>query len=198
MVGHPAEAATVRIVSMDHPLDNEADVDAATLAAGQEGEILVSGAHVLKRYVDNPDATRETKIPRSDGTVWHRTGDTGLFDSSGRLWLTGRLKDRIAVNGTAVSPFPLEKRIDALAGVTRSALLNDANGPVLVIEGSHFDPDALSRQLESHRLQGLRIALIAHMPVDARHNSKIDRPRLRALLGKGHLRPTFLPARETP
>ncbi len=198
LVGNPAEAATVRIVSMEHALGTEADVDAATLATGQEGEILVSGAHVLKGYVDNPEATRETKIPRTDRTVWHRTGDTGHFDGSGRLWLTGRVKDRIVVNGTTLSPFPLEKRVDALAGVTRSALLSDGNGPVLVIEGSHLDPDALCRQLESNPLQGLRIALIAHMPVDARHNSKIDRPRLRALLGKGQLRPTILPTSETP
>lgn len=198
LVGQPAEAATVRIVGMEHPLNNEADVDSATLAAGQEGEILVSGSHVLKRYVDNPDATRESKIPRTDGTVWHRTGDTGIFDSSGRLWLTGRLKDRITVNGITLSPFPLEKRVDALAGISRSALLNEKNGPVLVIEGRHFDPDALSHLLASSQLPGLRIALIAHMPVDSRHNSKIDRPRLRALLAKGQLRPTALPAREMP
>lgn len=188
LVGHPADTATVRVVKADIPLENEADVIAASLEAGQEGEILVSGTHVLRRYVDNPESTRESKIARPDGTVWHRTGDTGFFDAKGRLWLTGRLKDRITVNGVRVSTFPLEKRIDAIAGITRSALMEDHQGPVLVLEGSHFNPDVLAKTLESAPIQGLRIARIPRMPVDSRHNSKIDRPSLRKMLGNGQLR----------
>lgn len=195
LVGHPADAATVRIVTADIPLNSEADVIAANLEAGQEGEILVSGTHVLRRYVDNPEATRESKIARPDGTVWHRTGDTGFFDAKGRLWLTGRLKDRITVNGTSISAFPLEKRVDAIAGITRSALMEDREGPVLVIEGSHFDPGVLAKVIESGPVQGLRIARITRMPVDSRHNSKIDRPGLRKMISNGQLRATGMPER---
>lgn len=195
LVGHPADATSVRIVRTGLPLDSEADVIAATVDTGQEGEILVSGTHVLRRYVDNPDATRESKIMRPDGTVWHRTGDTGIFDAAGRLWLTGRLKDRVTVNGVKTSPFALEKKVDAIAGITRSALMEDTSGPVLVIEGSHFNPDELVKVLERSPIQGLRLARIAQMPVDSRHNSKIDRPALRAMLGNGQLRTTGSPDR---
>lgn len=188
LVGHPADAALVRVVRMGVPLESEADVIAANEEAGQEGEILVSGAHVLRRYVDNPEATRESKIIRPDGTVWHRTGDTGFFDARGRLWLTGRLKDRVTVDGAAISPFPFEKSVDALPGVQRSALIADQFGAALVIQGQAVDPSILWSTCQAFTIRAIRVAYVPKMPVDIRHNSKIDRARLRKMLASGKLR----------
>lgn len=188
LVGHPAEMATVCIVSTDSPLQTEDDVTHAQTLNGTEGEILVSGPHVLKAYVENPEATRETKIARSNGSVWHRTGDTGFFDNQGRLWLTGRIKDRILANGKNLSPFAVEKELDALPGIERSALIDDADGPVLVIKGQFSQDAKIIPILRRHMLDSTRIAYVHSMPVDARHNSKIDRPRLREWLKSGRLR----------
>lgn len=189
LVGPPAEMATVCIASVDAPLVTEEDVTRAQLPNGTEGEILVSGPHVLKAYVENPEATRETKIPRRNGGVWHRTGDTGFFDEQGRLWLTGRVKDRIHANGKPVSPFALEKALDALPGIERSALIADDTGPLLIIQGQCRDDTEITAILAQHDLNAIRIAHIPSMPVDARHNSKIDRPLLREWLKIGRLRP---------
>ncbi|MFZ5723488.1 MAG: fatty acid CoA ligase family protein [Pseudomonadota bacterium] len=189
LVGRPAHAATVAVVDPAATLRCEADIGAARRADGTTGEILVAGAHVLRAYLDNPEATRESKIPRTGahaGTVWHRTGDAGFLDAQGRLWLVGRVKDAVSVDGTARYTFPLEKAVDALPGVERSALVADTGGrPVLVVAG-RIDRAALQRELARHGFPGARIVAVPAMPVDGRHNSKIDRPTLRALLAREH------------
>jgi acyl-CoA synthetase (AMP-forming)/AMP-acid ligase II len=189
LVGRPAPMAEVCIVDPRQPLDDEASVQRARLAAGQLGEILVAGPHVLKAYVDNPEATAANKILRSDGLVWHRTGDVGAFDDQGRLWLSGRLKDAVAADGQLHYAFPLEKALDALPGVRRSALISrDEQHPdelVLVIEGQ--PPAGLDALLARFGFARARLAQIERIPVDGRHNSKIDRPALREALRKGRL-----------
>lgn len=189
LVGTPADMATVCIVATDRALASEADVQAATLPAGEIGEILVAGAHVLKRYLDNEAATRASKIARADGTVWHRTGDAGYRDAAGRLWLCGRVGDALQVDGTTRYPFEFEKTLDALPGVRRSALLMQAGRPLLVLAGR---PDAalLRDTLARLDLLPLPVAYVPALPVDGRHNSKIDRPALRAALAAGRLQST--------
>ncbi|HLD68681.1 MAG TPA: fatty acid CoA ligase family protein [Pseudomonas sp.] len=189
LVGRPAPMTEIRIVDPQLPLSDAASVECARLAAGQMGEILVAGPHVLRAYVDNPVATAETKIPRDDGQVWHRTGDVGTFDEEGRLWLCGRLKDALAVDGQRHYSFPLEKALDALPGVRRSALISrdeaKHNELVLVIEGQA--PAGLQALLGQYGFAQARLAQIDQMPVDGRHNSKIDRSALRKALSKGRL-----------
>ncbi|MES2818135.1 MAG: fatty acid CoA ligase family protein [Pseudomonadota bacterium] len=189
LVGRPAPMTEVCIVDPQQPLNNEASVRDARLPAGQMGEILVAGPHVLKAYVDNPLATAESKIARGDGLVWHRTGDVGSFDEQGRLWLSGRLKDALAVDGQQHYSFPVEKALDALPGVRRSALISrDDRQPgelVLVIEGQV--PTGLGALLARFGFAQARVARTECMPVDGRHNSKIDRPALREALRKGRL-----------
>lgn len=65
-----------------------AELDAESLSAGKTGEIVVSGPHVLAGYLHGR-GDLETKF-QVNGTVWHRTGDAGYFDGSGRLWFMGR------------------------------------------------------------------------------------------------------------
>jgi acyl-coenzyme A synthetase/AMP-(fatty) acid ligase len=143
---------------------------------------------VLQRYVDNPAANAETKIPRPDGSVWHRTGDAGRLDAQGRLWLEGRVKDVVAVSGVARHTLALEKALDRLPGVTRSALVSGVDGrPALVIAGPHIARDAVRSVRERLGFTALSLYRIDEMPVDGRHNSKIDRPALRDALARGAL-----------
>ncbi len=165
--------------------------------AGEIGEILVSGDHVLKQYIDNPSANRENKIPRQNvaatKAIWHRTGDCGYIDEQGRLWLTGRIKDVIAFQNTHLQPYPIEKSLDQLPGIVRSAMIqhvdqltvfiqeNTQGISVLESEIRHI----LSEHISSMGLEKIQLIMLDHMPVDGRHNSKIDRPLLREYLEKG-------------
>ena len=85
--------------------------------------------------------------------------------------------------------FPVEKALDALPGVRRSALISrdEATGSelLLVIEGEL--PAGLPALLAQYGFAQARLAQIDSMPVDGRHNSKIDRSALRKALSKGRL-----------
>lgn len=65
-----------------------------------EGEIVVRGPNVMRGYLKNPGATRESLDP--DG--WLHTGDLGRKDEDGYVFVTGRLKELIIKGGENISP----------------------------------------------------------------------------------------------
>lgn len=156
---------------------------------GELGEVLVAGRHVVRRYVDDQVATAANKIFASDGTVWHRTGDLGRLDEHGRLWLTGRVDDAIQSRGRTLQPFPIEEQINALDGVVRSALVEHSGsdgGEVAIQTSPGSRKAAVVKRVEGLltdlELGQLPVRTVKLIPVDRRHNSKIDRPALRKLL----------------
>jgi acyl-CoA synthetase (AMP-forming)/AMP-acid ligase II len=174
------------------------------------GEILVSGHHVLKQYIDNPDANRENKIPRSNveatKSVWHRTGDCGYQDKQGRLWLSGRTKDVIRFEGHALQPYPIEQQLDQDKAIQRAAIINNDDQVYLFVQLKPVElatesainvtnQEALITRISAIAtayflplgLRQMHYSAIAKMPVDGRHNSKIDRPLLRELLTKNKI-----------
>ena len=132
------------------------------------GEVVVTGAHVNKGYLDNPEAEAECKVSL-DGEIWHRTGDVATRDEDGRLWLQGRVGQ--AVNGRY--PFPVEAAAESAPFIRRAALVSCGDLPTLAVELSDTPPEgaleALERELDVH------IRSVDEIPVDARHNTKIDR-----------------------
>jgi len=75
---------------------------------GEKDALLVKGPNVMLGYWNNPDATRA--MFTDDG--WLNTGDTARFDSDGRLYITGRLKEIIVLsNGEKMSPVDMEAAI---------------------------------------------------------------------------------------
>ena len=121
------------------PDDREAMANGAGLLAGQpvddvhvridNSEILVTGAHVNKGYLD-PARDAETKL-RDGDVVWHRTGDAGRLDDNGRLWLLGRHGADVG----GLHPFVVEAAARLWPGVVRTALAEMNGTPVLAIEG---------------------------------------------------------------
>jgi acyl-CoA synthetase (AMP-forming)/AMP-acid ligase II len=156
LVGRPVPEVDLRI-TVPGTLERADDV----------GEILVAGAHVNPAYFRDDAANQRTKL-REGEKVWHRTGDCGRLDAQGRLWLVGRLGED--VDGRW--PFPVEARAEAVRGVRRAALMP---GPLLCWEGE-ADEAAVGRAVE------LPTRRMARIPVDRRHNAKVDRPALAALL----------------
>ena len=155
------------------------------------GEIVVAGAHVLRGYVGDPEADRRNKI-RDGDTVWHRTGDAGRFDPDGRLWLLGRIRERVLRDGVEWWPLPAEVRALRVDGVTHSAYVgaNDARRgrrAVLVVESdprrAHALEPALRRALHPWPLDELRV--VTRIPRDPRHASKTDMETWRRELGLG-------------
>lgn len=202
LVGYAAHCATLKLVNLPaalklHRLDQRG-LRPYEVEPGQVGEVVVSGPHVNKSYVDNPKANASNKLVELDGRVWHRTGDMGCFDARGRLWLVGRDKDVVWLDGAALHPFGVEEACEAVEGVARAALISHPLNPQRAALCWSPDPQcsprhaartqaALEAQLVSLKarhpqLSGLGLHKLVLMPVDKRHNTKIDRQALRAWL----------------
>ncbi len=89
------------------------DADGAVLPEGREGEIVFRGPSVTAGYYKNPQATADCF---KDG--WLRTGDLG-FLRNGEVFITGRCKDLIILNGRNHHPQTVEWIVAELPGVRR-------------------------------------------------------------------------------
>jgi olefin beta-lactone synthetase len=188
-VGRPVRDIQLRLVrphdgpiSLSHSGWGEWD------AGDAAGEIVVAGAHVLRGYVGDPEADRRNKI--TDGaTVWHRTGDAARFDQEGRLWLLGRIRERVERNGVVWWPLPAEVRALDVKGVTHAAYIGASDvqrgkRAVLVVEADprrvlELEP-ALRAALDPWPIDELRV--VHRIPRDPRHASKTDVETLRRTL----------------
>ena len=160
-------------------------LDSLKTAPYELGELIVSGGHVVEEYLNHPEANRNTKIRTKEGTLWHRTGDLAYFDLDGGLWLVGRDKDIIRFEGHSFSPSPIEAEIDLVSGVMRSAIISGEYKPVLFLELHANQEKEILVNIESiltRNKLNCEIKVIEKIPVDNRHNSKINRVQLKELL----------------
>jgi acyl-CoA synthetase (AMP-forming)/AMP-acid ligase II len=161
-----------------------ADEFASMVAAiGDAGEIVVSGDHVLTGYLRG-EGDHETKFEVGE-TRWHRTGDLGYVDDRKRLWLLGRCSASIKDERGILYPFAVECAVGDDAGVAWAALVAFRGQRVLAVQlkdGKVLDSSKI--QLGWARID--RVIAVKQMPLDRRHRSKIDYPKLSALLERLH------------
>jgi long-chain acyl-CoA synthetase len=86
---------------------------------GDSGEIWVKGPNVFLGYLDDAEATAKALTP--DG--WLRTGDIGIADDDGFLYLVDRAKDLIIVSGFNVYPAEVEEILAEHRGVADVAVI---------------------------------------------------------------------------
>lgn len=182
-VGKPVDTIALRIIkqsqtTLPSTLSDE-QFDLLTLAQGSVGEIVVSGDHVLKGYLD-PQRDIETKLHVCE-TIWHHTGDAGWLDDHGRLWLVGRCSAIIhRPNASAIYPFGIECAARLRCGIGTCALLDHRHKVTLICEGK--PDDALTSRIQSEFPQIEQVLFLPSIPLDRRHNAKIDYPALSKLL----------------
>ncbi len=185
-VGRPVAGVQMQVAALD--LDGQAD-SSLTPRVGVTGEIWARGPHLRDSY----DALWATTRAAAAHPGWHRTGDVGQVDSHGRWWIEGRTAHLVRTSSGPVTPVGVEQRIErALAG-------DDAAGPtaavvgvgpagvqqvVVVLTGAH-GPVADLALTDAVRAAAAPVAVAAVLrkavlPVDIRHNSKIDRTALAA------------------
>jgi olefin beta-lactone synthetase len=182
-VGHPVEGCDVMIA----PLDLDPAEPLSGLPTTCTGEVLVRSAWMSAGY-DRLWRTERAARPRDhEGSVWHRSGDVGHLDEVGRLWIEGRSVHVIRTLDGPVTPVPIEVAVEEALGAAdgpgRVAAVGV--GPagiqqvVVVIEGASdgLADDELASLVRaavpSHEVAA--VCVIATLPVDIRHNAKIDR-----------------------
>jgi acyl-CoA synthetase (AMP-forming)/AMP-acid ligase II len=174
--------------------------DLQPLNAGEVGEILVNGPVVTARYYQLADATKSAKVVDHEGKLWHRMGDVGYIDDEGRLWFCGR-QSHIAQGARQVLySDPIEGIFNAHPDVLASALvpsLPNKKAVLVVLPGKYPNLASERRQLGQRlstfcnnstltsQIQALYVA--RKLPVDNRHNIKIDRLELAKMIARGEL-----------
>jgi acyl-CoA synthetase (AMP-forming)/AMP-acid ligase II len=114
---HPDDATAISLVSCGRPLPGHALrilADVGAEAGEREvGEIALAGPSVMRGYYKDPESTA---LAIRDG--WLHTGDLGYL-SEGELFVCGRLKELIMINGRKYHPQDLEWSVERLPGVKR-------------------------------------------------------------------------------
>ncbi len=122
------------------------------------GEILVKGEHVMQGYYKNEEDTK--RVLEADG--WLHTGDMGIMESDGTLYIRGRCKTMIlSGSGQNIYPEQIEDKLNNMYLVLESLVLDTGDGRLkaLVVpdyeqaEAEGVDKDELPQIMQNNLLE---------------------------------------------
>ena len=198
-VGHRFGQIKLKIVEITAgPIRSLKDVQ--ELPRGEIGEIIVQGPSTTREYFRRPEATEHAKIPDGE-SFWHRMGDVGYLDDEDLLWFCGRKAHIVETGQGRMFTIPCEAIFNEHPEVYRCALVgigtNPNQTPVLIIEPEEgdypkskvdekrFRTELRELAVASPLTRSIETFLFLHsLPVDTRHNVKIQREKLAPWAGK--------------
>ena len=127
------------------------------------GEVQVKGPNVCLGYYKNPDATRDSFT--EDG--WFRTGDMGILDQDGYLFLRGRSKCMVlGPSGQNIYPEELEATINNFTYVVDSLVVEDDGGLTALIypDWHQGELDGMTRSEFKKRITDMLPAINQELP----------------------------------
>lgn len=149
---------------------------------GQTGEIFVTGPWLSVGYDQHWMRNHDARI-HYNGHEWHRTGDVGHVD--GGLFVEGRVAHVINGETSVMTPVPVEQLVESvLLGVTAAAVgVTTGRHQSLVVVLCNGKTDGAANADVVEVVRGVVPDAVAvlykkELPVDKRHNSKIDRTAL--------------------
>jgi olefin beta-lactone synthetase len=169
-VGHPVDGAEVRIDPLNESM----------------GRVLVSAPWLSDGY-DGLWATQANARTLIDGTLWHDSGDVGHVDAEGFLWIEGRGVHLISTTNGLLTPVPVETEAESVGGISKAAAVGV--GPVgvqqlvVVVEGALeglASTEVASAVRHAVSVPVAAVLSVKKLPVDIRHNAKIDRAAVAA------------------
>ena len=157
-------------------------------AAGEPGVLELKGPNLFAGYWRNPEKTAEDHT----GDGYFISGDIATEDEDGFIRIVGRAKDLIISGGYNVYPKEVELAIDALDGVSESAVIgvphpDFGEGVVAVVArdpGAHLQADAISAALVSDLAAFKRpkqVIIVDELPRNAM--GKVQKAELRKMHG---------------
>lgn len=106
------------------------------------GEILARGTNVMLGYYKNEEATKETLI---DG--WYHTGDLGVIDEEGNLFIKGRSKNMLlGANGQNIYPEEIEDLLNNMTLVNESIVIQKGEKLYGLVHPDYEEAQALGLQ----------------------------------------------------
>ena len=100
------------------------DDDGKELSRNQEGELCIKGPNVFRGYFNNPKATQDAFT--QDG--WFKTGDIGVIDDDGFIFIKDRKKDMIIIKGLKVFSAQVEAVICEHPAIEECAIIGVPDG----------------------------------------------------------------------
>ena len=186
----PPDDLDVRVGSVGRPIGDMRVVarrgDGAEAAAGETGELYVTGSLLMQGYLDEPEITAKTLT--ANGL---KTGDFGRVDESGAVWIAGRKDDIIKRGGEKVSIIHVQEALQGLGRFADVAVLaapDEILGHVPVAFVVPLEPDGFKASKLLRELRGVlpstslpsRIIAVAAIPRTG--SGKAIRAELQALL----------------
>ena len=110
-VGKPLPGSDLRVIRPGGSADE-------VMPPGEEGEVIIRGASVSSTAWDQPEVARK----RMEGPWWH-SGDLGVLDAEGYLYLRGRVDDMIISGGINILPNEIEEILLSLPAVQDCAVI---------------------------------------------------------------------------
>ena len=122
----------------------------------EPGEILIKGENVMEGYYKNEEATKNTL---KNG--WLHTGDLGIVDGDGFIFIKGRSKSMIlGPSGQNIYPEEIEARLNNLPYVTESLIIEKDNRLVALVypdldaaDEAKMTSDDIEKIMEHHRVE---------------------------------------------
>lgn len=158
------------------------------LPPGVVGELVMTGPVVSHRYFKRSAETAASKIVDDRGRIWHRLGDCGYLDAQGRAWYCGRIAHIVTQHDKRLYSVSVEEIFNDLPGISRTALVQSSSGQTVLVVEPEADCAGGARATLRDRIYAhaanagvILDHVLIHakpLPVDARHNSKIERGEL--------------------
>lgn len=185
----PPESELDRPESVGRPLPGTevAIVDGADrpVPAGETGEIVIRGPHVMAGYWRAPEITARTfRRDGRTGQVSLHTGDYGHLDEDGYLYFEGRRDDMFKHRGARVSTLEIEAAALDIPGVRGAVAVPPADGKQLAIcVATELSPQVVLRELAA-RLEAAKVPSVCHVvtEIPLTPNGKNERKQLAALV----------------
>jgi long-chain acyl-CoA synthetase len=148
-VGTPASLVEVQI----------RDMEGNRLKQGEKGEICLRGPNIFKGYLNNSEETA-----RAFWGDWFRSGDMGMIDEDGYLFIVDRLKDMVITGGENVYPREIEEILYTRPEVQECAVIGlpdkeygeRVTAFIVLNKGEILDPADL-KQFLKEQLAGYKV-----------------------------------------
>ncbi len=148
-VGTPANAVEIQI----------RDLNGKILKQGERGEICLRAPNIFKGYLNNPEETANAFWGH-----WFRSGDIGIMDKDGYLFIVDRLKEMVITGGENVYPREVEEVLYTMQEVQECAVVGlpdreygeKVTAFIVLNKGHKLDPSSFKQYLKKH-LTGYKV-----------------------------------------
>jgi long-chain acyl-CoA synthetase len=150
------------------------------------GEILAKGPNVMLGYYKNEEATKAS----IDADGWFHTGDLGLMDEDGNVFIKGRSKNMLlGSNGQNVYPEEIEDKLNSMSMVSESVVIQEGNKLVGLVYPDYdtakqigFSEADLNTIMEQNRKQlNAELPAYCHLSEIRLHDSEFEKTPKRSI-----------------